>query len=460
MPMELQIFNSASRRKEIFKPIDKNRVTMYVCGPTVYNRVHIGNARPAVIFDTLFRLLNSLYPRVVYARNITDVDDKIIDVAKKRGQKSKDIAKLYADCYFSDMARLNCEPPTIEPFATEHIPEMLDMIGVLIKKGFAYVSEGHVLFSVSSMPNYGKLSGKSLQDLAIGARVQIGEYKRDANDFVLWKPSKQREPTWDSPWGKGRPGWHIECSAMAKKHLGVTVDIHGGGLDLLFPHHENETAQSCCANSGKPLANFWMHNGFIQLDGQKMSKSVGNFKLVCDLLKDYSGEVLRYVILSAHYRSEQQFNALLLDSAKRSLDTLYGCLKSTEDLGHVDADMTTNKGFLALLDDLNTPESISELHTLARQIRQGPVRHRATAREQLLNLARLLGLLQQKPNDWFKKTHDPDALSGQQIEEAIFLRQKAKKSKNFDEADRIRDRLFLKGVILEDGRDGTSWRRT
>ena len=458
--MELRIFNSASRRKEVFEPIDKNRVTMYVCGPTVYNRVHIGNARPAVIFDTLFRLLKSLYPQVVYARNITDVDDKIIDVANKRGQKSEEIAKLYADFYSKDMARLNCEPPTIEPFATKHIPEILDMIKVLIRKGFAYVSEKHVLFSVSSMPSYGQLSGKSLQDLTIGARVEIGKYKRDANDFVLWKPSKKGEPAWDSPWSRGRPGWHIECSAMAQKHLGVTVDIHGGGLDLLFPHHENETAQSCCANGGKPLANFWMHNGFIQLDGQKMSKSLGNFKLVCDLLEHYPGEVLRYVILSAHYRSEQQFNASLLESAKRSLDTLYRCLQSTENLDNIVVDLSTNNGFLALLDDLNTTESISELHALARQTKQGPKKKRVMARGKLLSLANMLGLLQQKPDDWFKKAHDPDALSQQEIEEAILLRQQAKELKDFSEADRIRDSLALKGVVLQDSRNGTGWRRS
>lgn len=457
--MELQIYNSVSRKKELFEPIDKNRVTMYVCGPTVYNRVHVGNARPAVIFDTLFRLLKYLYPQVIYARNITDVDDKIIEVAKNRGQKPEDIAKLYADFYFSDMAFLNCQTPTIQPFATKHIPEMLDMIEVLISNGFAYVSEKHVLFSVASMPNYGKFSGTSLQDLTLGARVEIGSYKRDANDFVLWKPSKKGEPAWNSPWGRGRPGWHIECSAMAQKHLGITIDIHGGGLDLLFPHHENESAQSCCANGGKPLANFWMHNGFIQLDGKKMSKSVGNFRLVCDLLENYPGEVLRYVILSAHYRSEQQFNTSLLDSAKRSLDTLYGCLKATEDLSPVDVDPQTNQGFRALLDDLNTPVSISELHSLARLCRQGSKEKRILAKAQLLSLARFLGLLQTNPDDWFKEAHAPNALSETEIDEAIILRQKAKESKNFNEADRIRDLLAARGVILEDGRNGTSWRR-
>ena len=457
--MELQIYNSVSRKKELFEPIDKNRVTMYVCGPTVYNRVHVGNARPAVIFDTLFRLLKYLYPQVIYARNITDVDDKIIEVAKNRGQKPEDIAKLYADFYFSDMAFLNCQTPTIQPFATEHIAEMLDMIEVLISNGFAYVSEKHVLFSVASMPNYGKFSGTSCKDLTLGARVEIGSYKRDANDFVLWKPSKKGEPAWNSPWGRGRPGWHIECSAMAQKHLGITIDIHGGGLDLLFPHHENESAQSCCANGGKPLANFWMHNGFIQLDGKKMSKSVGNFRLVCDLLENYPGEVLRYVILSAHYRSEQQFNASLLDSAKRSLDTLYGCLKATEDLSPVDVDPQANQGFRALLDDLNTPVSISELHSLARFCRQGSKEKRILAKAQLLALARFLGLLQTNPDDWFKEAHAPNALSETEIDEAIILRQKAKESKNFNEADRLRDLLAARGVILEDGRSGTSWRR-
>ena len=326
--MSLSLYNSMTRSKQPFQPIDSERVTMYVCGPTVYNRVHIGNARPAVVFDTLYRLLMSLYPNVQYARNITDIDDKIMQTAAELGEDISVLSTRYAEAYFEDMQALNNLPPTIVPYATQHIPEMIDMISRLVAKGHAYESEGHVLFAVQSMADYGKLSGRSLDDMLAGARVEVASYKKYAGDFVLWKPSADNEPGWESPWGRGRPGWHLECSAMIEKHLGDSIDIHGGGQDLIFPHHENEIAQSCCAHDGKPMANVWMHNGFINIEGEKMSKSLGNFRMVNDLLEQYPGEVLRYVILSAHYRSEQHFGKDLLGSAWRSLDALYGFLRT------------------------------------------------------------------------------------------------------------------------------------
>ena len=313
--MSLVLYNSLSKAKQPFIPLDPERITMYVCGPTVYNFVHIGNARPAVVFDTLFRLLQNLYPQVVYARNITDIDDKIMNAAAESGEDIGELSTRFAQAYFDDMSALNCLDPSIVPYATAHIPEMISMVERLVDKGHAYVAEGNVLFAVESMADYGALSGRSLEDMMAGARVEVASYKRYAGDFILWKPSADHEPGWDSPWGRGRPGWHLECSAMIEKHLGVTIDIHAGGQDLIFPHHENEIAQSCCAHDGQPFANYWLHNGFINIDGEKMSKSLGNFRMVNDLLQQYPGEVLRYVILSSHYRSEQNFGKDLLDSA-------------------------------------------------------------------------------------------------------------------------------------------------
>ncbi len=440
--------------------MDPDRVTMYVCGPTVYNRVHIGNARPAVVFDTLFRLLSKVYSRVDYARNITDIDDKIMDVARREGKTIQQVASYYAECYRSDMAELNNKTPTIEPFATDHISEMQAMIKLLVDKGYAYYSDGHVLFAVDSMSDYGQLSGRLPEDMIAGIRIEVEDYKKHSGDFILWKPSDDDDPGWDSPWGRGRPGWHIECSAMAKKHLGVTIDIHGGGQDLLFPHHENESAQSSCAHNGSPLARFWMHNGFIQLDGEKMSKSTGNFRLVNDLLKTYSGEVLRYVILSSHYRSEQQFNNDLLKSAKKSLDTLYGFLKSSEGLPEVESSLLGDEGYKALFDDLNTPVAMSGLHRLARESNKGSIAQRSQSRASLLELGALLGLLQKAPDDWFEEARGENEISREEIENAISIRKIAKSNKDFARADRIRQSLIDRGIILEDSRDGTTWKRT
>jgi len=463
--MELKLYNSLTRKKQPFEPIDSKRITMYACGPTVYNFVHIGNARPAVVFDLLYRVLGSLYPNVVYARNITDIDDKIINKSNELSKDINEISKEYSEAYFDDMLALNTLAPDQTPYATDHIPEMIEMVQTLINKGHAYTADtqveaekGHVLFSVPSMPNYGQLSKRNLDEQEAGARVEVASYKQYAGDFVLWKPSTDSEPGWDSPWGRGRPGWHLECSAMIKKHLGDTIDIHAGGQDLIFPHHENEIAQSCCANDGKPLANFWIHNGFINIDGEKMSKSLGNFRLVNDLLKQYPGEVLRYVILSSHYRSEQNFSKELLESAWRSLDTLYGFLRDMQSVTPV-----LNKqgqGYKALLDDLNTPVVISELYRLAKEANQAQGAQQTEILAELMGLADILGLLQQEPEQWFTQARGGDQISAEKIETLIADRQQAKTNKDFPLADKIRQQLLDSGVVLEDSREGTKWRRS
>tara|TARA_B110000211_G_scaffold144267_1_gene164636 strand:- start:199 stop:1551 length:1353 start_codon:yes stop_codon:yes gene_type:complete len=448
-----------TRSKQPFQPIDSERVTMYVCGPTVYNRVHIGNARPAVVFDTLYRLLMSLYPNVQYARNITDIDDKIMKTAAELGEDISVLSTRYAEAYFDDMQALNNLPPTIVPYATQHIPEMIDMISRLVAKEHAYESEGHVLFAVQSMADYGKLSGRSLDDMLAGARVEVASYKKYAGDFVLWKPSADGEPGWDSPWGRGRPGWHLECSAMIEKHLGDSIDIHGGGQDLIFPHHENEIAQSCCAHDGKPFANVWMHNGFINIEGEKMSKSQGNFRMVNDLLEQYPGEVLRYVILSAHYRSEQHFGKDLLDSAWRSLDALYGFLRTQVGTESAVVDIADTHAYAALLDDLNTPVAISELHKLAREMNAADGDALAAAKGRLLAVAGLMGLLQQDPEQWFTHSRGGSDISAEEIEVLIAKRNQAKVDKDYAGADGVREALKAMGVVLEDSREGTKWRR-
>ena len=457
--MSLSLYNSMTRSKQPFQPIDSERVTMYVCGPTVYNRVHIGNARPAVVFDTLYRLLMSLYPNVQYARNITDIDDKIMHTAAELGEDISVLSTRYAEAYFEDMQALNNLPPTIVPYATQHIPEMIDMISRLVAKSHAYESEGHVLFAVQSMADYGKLSGRSLDDMLAGARVEVASYKKYAGDFVLWKPSADNEPGWESPWGRGRPGWHLECSAMIEKHLGDSIDIHGGGQDLIFPHHENEIAQSCCAHDGKPFANVWMHNGFINIEGEKMSKSLGNFRMVNDLLEQYPGEVLRYVILSAHYRSEQHFGKDLLDSAWRSLDALYGFLRTQVGTESAAVDIADTPAYAALLDDLNTPVAISELHKLARAMNAAEADQLAEAKGRLLAVAGLMGLLQQDPEQWFTHSRGGSDISAEEIEVLIAKRNQAKADKDYAGADGLREELKAKGVVLEDSREGTKWRR-
>ncbi len=452
----LKIYNSYTGKKEDFVPLEPDTVKMYVCGPTVYNRVHIGNARPVVVFDTLYRLLQTLYSNVIYARNITDIDDKIMIAAKENNESIADVTERYTTAYFEDMAELNNLEPTLNPRATETIGEMVSMIKALIDNGHAYATEGHVLFDVQSMDDYGKLAKRSLDDMLAGARVEVAPYKKYAGDFVLWKPSSDDEPGWDSPWGRGRPGWHLECSAMIEKHLGETIDIHGGGVDLQFPHHENEIAQSTCAHGGKQFVRYWMHNAYINIDGEKMSKSLGNFKMVNDLLQHYPGEVLRFAILSAHYRSELNFSVDALDQATKTLDNLYSVLR---DVGSVktnsSVDISDSAIYQALLDDLNTPVAMREIHALAKEVKSAEGEKQIELKSILLKTAELMGLLQQSPDDWFHVELGEDDLSDHQVEELIAAMNSARAEKNYSKADDIRALLMDKGIKLT--REG--WQR-
>ena len=455
--MPLDLTNTLTRRKERFEPLDPGHVGMYVCGPTVYDTAHIGNARPVVVFDVLYRLLKRLYPRVTYVRNITDVDDKIIDRSRASGEPIEALTRRTTDLYHADMDALNALRPDVEPRATHHIGHMVALIGVLVERGHAYAAEGHVLFSVPSMAEYGQLSRRSQDELIAGARVEVAPYKRDPSDFVLWKPSREGEPGWDSPWGRGRPGWHIECSAMAKEHLGVTFDIHGGGLDLIFPHHENEIAQSRCAHHGDPLARYWVHNGFVTVEGEKMSKSLGNFFTVNELLDEHPGEAIRLTLLSAHYRQPLDFTKEGLRQSKLALDRWYQALRG--DPAPADAELPFEL-LAALEDDLNTPLAISHLHELATAANKAEGTAKAAAKGALLAAGRLLGLLEQDAEAWFRwAPKAAGALSDEAIEQAIADRQAARKARNFAEADRIRKALAEQGVTLEDGPQGTSWKR-
>jgi cysteinyl-tRNA synthetase len=458
--MPIQLHNTLTRQKELFQPIDPKHVRMYVCGPTVYDFAHLGNARPVVVFDTLYRLLKRHYDNVTYVRNITDVDDKIMAKAKELGEPIDAITQRTTQAYHDDMAALNALLPDIEPRCTQHIPQMVAMIEVLIAKGHAYAAEGHVLFNVPSMPEYGQLSRRSRDELIAGARVDVAPYKKDAADFVLWKPSTPDQVGWDSPWGRGRPGWHIECSAMAKQHLGTTFDIHGGGLDLIFPHHENEIAQSRCAHDGAPLAKLWMHNGFLTINNDKMSKSLGNFFTVRQLLEKYPGEVIRLTLLSGHYRQPLDFSAEALDAAKGALDKWYGALRSVMSL-HVAPGPLPDAFEAALADDLNTPQAIAVLHDLAGQLNRTPgADHLLLLKAELLAAGAALGLLQQDPEAWFRwQPANQSGPSDAEIAAQIDARLAARKAKNFAEADRIRKALAESGVMLEDSPDGTIWRR-
>ena len=443
----------------MFTPRDRERVTMYVCGPTVYNYVHIGNARPVVVFDCLYRLLSALYPQVVYARNITDIDDKIIDAALQRGTNITEVSTEFTQKYREDMAALNALAPTIEPMATEHIEDMIALTARLIADGHAYEADGHVLFAVESMPTYGELSGRKLEDMMAGARVEVADYKRHPGDFVLWKPSSDQEPGWDSPWGRGRPGWHLECSAMIRSHLGEAIDIHGGGRDLIFPHHENERAQSCCAYGGD-FVRYWIHNAFIDMDGEKMSKSLGNVRTVRELLARFPGEVLRFALLSAHYRSALNFSGELLTSARGTLDTFYGALRRHAAVEPAGLNVTASRVLLALLDDMNTPEAIAALHAAASTLnKSADPQEIAMAKAELTVGGRLLGILDADPEVWFTDAVDEDELAAEKIDALIEERSAAKASRDFQRADQIRDDLEAQGVVLEDGPDGTQWRR-
>ena len=454
----LQLFNTLSRLKEKFEPLDANNIRMYVCGPTVYDFAHLGNARPVVVFDTLYRLLKRHYPRVTYVRNITDVDDKIIAKAKESGEPIDSITKRTTQAFHDDMAALNALQPDIEPRATQHIAQMIAMIETLIDKGHAYAAEGHVLFNVPSMKNYGELSRRSHDELIAGARVDVAPYKQDPSDFVLWKPSAKDQPGWDSPWGRGRPGWHIECSAMAKEHLGTTFDIHGGGLDLIFPHHENEIAQSRCAHDNAPLAKYWMHNGFLTINSDKMSKSLGNFFTVRQLLEKFPGEAIRLALLTGHYRQPLDFTDNLLTTSKSILDGWYRALQNCSE--QVIPSSLSPVFEVALLDDLNTPFTIAQIHDLVGQLNRASNADKPNLKGQLLASAQALGLLYQDPETWFKGRTSAGGLSDTDINAQIQARLDARKAKNFAEADRIRKALSDQGIILEDGAQGTSWRRS
>jgi cysteinyl-tRNA synthetase len=455
----MQLYNSLSGRKESFAPADPGRPTMYVCGPTVYNHPHIGNARPAVVFDVLFRLLRHRYGDVLYVRNVTDIDDKIMAAAAAEGVATEVIAARYAAAYDEDMAALNVLAPTVEPHATGHVPEMIAMIQRLLADGHAYAAEGHVLFHVPSFPRYGALSRRSREEMIEGARVEVAPYKRDAADFVLWKPSTPEQPGWDSPWGRGRPGWHIECSAMIEAHLGTTIDIHGGGLDLKFPHHENEIAQSVCAHDGAPLARFWLHNGFLDVEREKMSKSLGNVIMVRDLLRTAPGEAIRYALLSAHYRKPLDWSATGLARAKHALDRLYLTLSELPGPDEAGPEAAMPEALVAALeDDLNTPKAFAELFALARAANaSADEAERRELKARLLAGGSLLGLLQGDPQTWLKTTGEAE-IDEAEVERLIELRAAARKAKDFEEADRIRDQLAAEGVILEDQPGRTRWR--
>jgi cysteinyl-tRNA synthetase len=445
----LQLFNTLSKQKEVFKPLDPNNVGVYVCGPTVYDLAHLGNARPVVVFDVLFRLLKKQYPRVTYVRNITDVDDKINAAAIANGENIRDLTTRTTKAYHEDMEALNALPPTHEPRATDHIDDMIVMIESLISNGYAYANEGHVLFKVQTYKEYGHLSRRNQDELLAGARIEVAPYKEYAGDFVLWKPSTAELPGWDSPWGRGRPGWHIECSAMSKAFLGNTFDIHGGGIDLVFPHHENEIAQSCCAHSTDRMARVWMHNGHLLVNGEKMSKSLGNFFTVRDLLKDYPGEAIRLAFLSTHYRQPLDWTDETIKNAKAILDRFYRAIEyATED--NAEASLV----IAALKDDLNTPLALGHLHELANTVFTTTGNAQIQAANMLKAGGQLLGLLNQDPKVWFQGAED-----NQDIDQLIAARHEAKKVKNFAEADRIRNILINQGITLEDGPHGTIWRR-
>ncbi|WP_395681887.1 cysteine--tRNA ligase [Dokdonella sp.] len=458
--MQLRLHNTLTRRNEDFVPADPQRVTMYVCGPTVYNYVHIGNARPPVVFGLLARLLRRRYPNVVYARNITDVDDKINAAAKDAGVPIEAITSRFAAAYFEEMDRLGADKADLTPHATRHIGDIVAMCERLIASGNAYAAEGHVLFDVASYPDYGKLSGRSTEDMIAGARVEVAPYKRNPADFVLWKPSTPDLPGWDSPWGRGRPGWHIECSAMAEAHLGETIDIHAGGNDLMFPHHENEVAQSTCAHGGKVFARFWLHNGMLTFDGRKMSKSLGNVLVLHDLLEQYPAEVLRFLLLRAHYRQPLDWSETTLAQARATLDGWYTVLRDLADIDVAADDRSVPTEIeAALCDDLNTPEAFAQIARLAANARAAasPAAKRA-AKAALLGAADLLGILQHEPEAWFKQSAGGTEVDVEAVQRLVDARTAAKKARDFAESDRIRDVLLAMGVVVEDTAQGPRWK--
>ena len=452
--MEIRLYNSKSKKKEIFHPINDENVTMYVCGPTVYGSHHIGNARPAVVFDLLAKLLRNKYKNITYARNITDVDDKIINAAIEQNVEISEITKKSTKQYHSDMKILNVEEPDNEPYATQFISGMILFIEDLIKKDNAYVSEDHVLFDIDSYKAYGDLSSRDPKDMIAGSRVEVQDYKKNPLDFVLWKPSNENEIGWSSPWGRGRPGWHLECSTMILEIFGETIDIHGGGEDLRFPHHENECAQSFCRNNGKQLANFWLHNGMVQMAESKMSKSLGNILLIKDLLNDMPGEAIRLSLISSHYRQPLKWSDELVYQSKKTLDTFYSFLEQYEDVDIIDANI--NEEILnSLSDDINTPKAISVLHSIFKDLKKDPENNEL--RSSFIKSANFMGLLFSKPSNWLLKENN--SVDTKKIDELIKERNQARQSKDFSVADKIRNKLLDMGVVLEDKNDITTWKK-
>jgi cysteinyl-tRNA synthetase len=460
----LALYDTMARAKRPFEPRDPARVTMYVCGPTVYNYAHIGNFRPVVVFDLLFRVLRRLYGEdaVAYAANVTDVDDKINRKAADEGVPIREITDRYLSAYNADAAALGALAPTFQPRVTETMDAIVGMIGRLIHNNAAYAAEGHVLFSTEAFADYGKLSGRPLEDLIAGARVDVAPYKKDPRDFVLWKPSKPDEPVWESPWGPGRPGWHIECSAMIEEVLGLPIDIHGGGIDLVFPHHENELAQGVCAGHSREYARYWLHNGFLNMAEEKMSKSLGNVALAHDLLKTYPGEALRWALLAGHYRQPLEWNDTLIEQAKSALDRLYRVLDdAAREIGDEDAEPQVDETVArALHDDLNTPAAMAALFQLGDDLRAALMRKHPTAvaraRAKLIASAQLMGFLTADPKTWFQGGADEDLKA--RVEGLLEARQAARAAKNWPEADRIRAELTALNVEVMDGPAGATWR--
>ena len=448
MMNKIKLTNTLTRKKELFEPINSSNITMYACGPTVYDNPHVGNARTLVVFDTMFRVLNKLYDnKVVYVRNITDVDDKIIEISKKKNLSIEKITSEVTKIFHKDCKDLNCLKPTFEPKATEHISEMIEMISSLIKKKFAYENKGHVYFSVASFKNYGLLSNKNLDELKSGSRVKVSNLKKNPIDFVLWKPATDTDPGWSSPWGRGRPGWHLECSVMSEKYLGKNFDIHGGGLDLIFPHHENEIAQSCCNNSTKFFANYWIHNGFVTINKEKMSKSLGNVITISDAIKKYSAPAVRLALLSAHYSQPLDWNDKLLTNQKNTIDKWYNLYDEeiNEDISEISN---------PLLDDLNTPGFIAKIHELYNDGCNGNKKSK-----NLFNSAcRLIGLFNLNRSEWENLKKINSKIPETYILEKIEERKKAKNEKKFNLADKIRDDLFNKGIVIEDQKGKTVWK--
>ena len=445
--MDIFLTNNLSNKKEHFIPKEKNNVGMYVCGPTVYDDPHIGNARPLVIFDILFKLLKNEFTLVTYVRNITDIDDKIIKSSQEQKVSTKELTEKVTKSFFEDCEFLNCENPTHQPKATEHIDLMIEMINDLIKKGFAYENKKHVYFEVKKFSDYGKLSNKNLEDLVAGSRVEISENKKNSEDFVLWKPSNNDEPAWDSPWGKGRPGWHLECSAMSKKFLGNEFDIHGGGIDLIFPHHENEIAQSRCANDTNVFANYWVHNAFITLSNEKMAKSQGNILKIKDFRDKTSGQIIRLALMSAHYRQPLDWNNKLLRDCESTLDKWYKVYSS-----NLKSVKVSDEILKPLYEDLNTPGYIANLHKLYEKASKGE------NIDLFISACKFIGLMNETSEQWNEFKKKRVSITESEIENMVSLRDKARENKNFKEADRIRDELLDKGVLIEDKDGKTLWK--